>query len=363
MPTNSGPPRFLPAIFTLTFLITSSGTASPPRPEIPSQELTPQGRGDLTREFVLRWGNYVERTYGIPVRIWANRMIPTFAHADADNFREAMKRTAFESASAALSGRANRLSDAQVIRALSQPATNDASRRSEMMQKAIGSYSSDLTFTPLQPCRIVDTRVIGGSIGTGQSRSFNALTAPGGNFISQGGANNDCQALTSSEAAAVVINVTAVMPAASGYATVYPYGYSRPSTSSLNYTSGSIVNNTVVSRIPTPISSSDFTIYSFSASDYVVDIVGYYSPPLSTELVSDLPSETKTIAANSVGYINFPLCRNGYTKTGGYCYGASPFTLSAYLLSMAPNQCIFLNSSSRDETFVAMTQCAKVPGR
>ena len=355
--------RSAAVILSVAFIQYASAACMGTTCEVNTQSrLSPKERGVLTRAFVMKWGNYVQRTYNIPVATWADRMVPTFVHANSDNFRQALERKTFESASATLSGRGHRLSDAEATQALSRSFASNPAERGEKIQTAIGSYASDLTFTPLQPCRIVDTRVAGGAIGAGQSRSFNALTAPGGNFAAQGGAGNDCQALTSSEAAAVVINVTAVSPAAGGYATVYPYGYARPATSSLNYTTGAIVNNTVVSRIPTPINSKDFVVYSYAASDYVIDIVGYYSPPVSTDLVTSVYSAGKTIPANSEGDVPYPLCPDGYSRTGGYCNGAG-YTPNVYLKETGPFSCRYFNGSSRDEELNATIQCAKVPGR
>ena len=80
-----------------------------------SGPLTPSQRGAMARAYVLKWGGYVQQVYRVPVGVWANRMVPTFAYADADNFRNALKRTTYEGASAALSGVGSRLSDDQVI--------------------------------------------------------------------------------------------------------------------------------------------------------------------------------------------------------------------------------------------------------
>ena len=324
--------------------------------------LSPQERGEMAHAYVLKWGHYVQRTYGVPVSTWAQRMVPTFVHVNPDNFREAISRKTYESAAAALSGRGHRLTDQQAIDALRQRSTTNSSSNSEIAARALGSYTSDLTYTPLTPCRIVDTRVAGGPIGANQSRAFNALTAPGGNFTAQGGVGNDCQAVTSSEASAVVINVTSVAPSTSGYATVFPYGFTRPATSSLNYNAGGIVNNTVITRIPSPISSKDFTVYSFAASDYVVDIVGYFAPPVSTELATGVYSAEKLVPANSEGFINYPTCPTGFTRTGGYCGGGLGIP-NAYLKATGAFSCVYFNGSSQAETFFATTQCAKVPGR
>lgn len=80
------------------------------------------------------------------------------------------------------------------------------------------------------------------------------------------------------------MNVTVVTPSGGGYTTVYPYGASQPLAASINYTTGAIVNNTVIVRIPSPLTIKDFTVYTFAKADYVADIVGYFSPPEATTL-------------------------------------------------------------------------------
>ena len=58
--------------------------------------------------------------------------------------------------------------------------------------KALGDSTNDLVYTPINPCRIVDTRLgAGGFLGNNGARDWNTAR-PGGSFADQGGANNDC---------------------------------------------------------------------------------------------------------------------------------------------------------------------------
>jgi len=77
-------------------------------------------------------------------------------------------------------------------------------------------------------------------------------------------------------AESVVINVTAVSPTATGYATVWPSGQARPLASSLNYVPGLIVPNLVIAKLG---SSGKVSVYNHAGSThFVVDILGYLSP-------------------------------------------------------------------------------------
>lgn len=307
--------------------------------------LSPAQRGALAGDFVRKWGIYVERVYAMPVADWAMRMVPTFVHAQPDRFRQALVAPTFDAALADLDHGMPRSPGVGVNAA-----------------KLLGASGADLVFTPLTPCRIVDTRVAGGPIAAGQSRAFNASAAAGSGYAAQGGSVGDCGSLTSSLAGAVVLNVTSVGPSIAGYTTVYPYGESRPLTASVNYGAGDIVNNTVVTRIPSPPQNKDFSVYSLATSDYVIDIVGYYAAPVATALDTRLEQATKSIGAGSEGYIQVPLCATGYSKTAVYCSGAL-FLPNTYLKEAGPLYCVFFNGSSQAETFSAYTQCARVPGR
>lgn len=176
----------------------------------------------------------------------------------------------------------------------------------------LGALSNDLVFTPVAPCRIIDTRsTAAGTIPANSTRSFVAINSS--SFTGQGGSSTNCGTLGLS-ATAVAVNVTAVTPAAAGFATIYPYGTAQPLASSINYAAGAVVNNALTIQIPNPLSSFDFTIYSAAQSHYVADIVGYYAPPVATALqcqetantiVSDIPANGGT--ANAVA----PACPAG----------------------------------------------------
>ena len=74
--------------------------------------------------------------------------------------------------------------------------------------------------------------------------------------------------------AAVVLNVTAVHPGASGYLTVFPQGAAQPTASNVNYVAGAVVPN----RVIVPVSSSgEIEVYSLATTDVVIDVSGWFS--------------------------------------------------------------------------------------
>jgi hypothetical protein len=74
------------------------------------------------------------------------------------------------------------------------------------------------------------------------------------------------------EATAVVVNVTAVNPAGTGFLTAYPTGQSPPTASNLNVTAGGVVANLVEVGVGT---GGAISIYSSTRSDVVLDLQGF----------------------------------------------------------------------------------------
>ncbi|MGO9965146.1 MAG: hypothetical protein ACLPUG_17175 [Acidimicrobiales bacterium] len=128
------------------------------------------------------------------------------------------------------------------------------------------------SYIAVTPFRITDTRPNSGEPNAGKSLAANStlnvqVTRVGTAPVPAG-------------TAAVVLNVTAVDPAASGFLTVFPEGITMPTVSNLNFTPGVTVANLVT----VPLSSSGaVSIYNHAGStNVVVDVEGYYtSSPLA----------------------------------------------------------------------------------
>ncbi|MGN6152273.1 MAG: hypothetical protein ACTHOH_09735 [Lysobacteraceae bacterium] len=336
---------------------------TPAQAAAPSGPLTPAERGALTRAYVQKWGGYVQKVYRVPVGVWAQRMVPTFVHADADNFRKALARTTYEGASATLSGVGGRLSDADVIDTMARASLAPAGVRPQVLAKVLGSAAADLVYTPVTPCRILDTRVAGGTLAAGFTRDFNAVVGSGGNFSTQGGSATDCGVVSAGQAA-VVINLTAVTPNGAGFATAYPFGTTRPLASSVNYTAGAIVNNSIVVKLPTPLTTKDFTVYTFASSDFVADIVGYYSPPAATALeCSRQLGNFVSVPANTYGFGVSATCPTGYTATGLGIEAAANVVMADSSLNNSGGTVFTYNLGSTAQSTRAWVQCCRVPGR
>ena len=121
-------------------------------------------------------------------------------------------------------------------------------------------------FNAVTPVRILDTRTT--NTPSGQA----GRVASGASLDLQiTGANN-----IPAEATAVVMNVTAVLPTAAGYLTVWPKGVSKPLASNVNFVAGDVVPNLVTVGIGTSGQVSIF--HQGGTNDLIADVVGYYSP-------------------------------------------------------------------------------------
>jgi hypothetical protein len=322
---------------------------------------SPKERGQLTRQFVTKWGAYVQRIHGVPVGVWAERMVPNFVNSDAANFRKALTRDTFEGAMAELNGTGHRLGDEEIITSLASPGVSTDGSKPRIVARELGSLSNDLVYTPLQPCRIVDTRLTAaGTIAASATRSFIAITS--GNYSGQGGSATNC-GTSGLSATAFAMNVTAVGYAGTGHATVYPFGTALPTAASVNYNAGSFAtNNGVIARIPHPLSSFDFTVWTAQTSHYVIDIVGYFAPPVATALQCVETDNTNLpIAANGgTGNAVAPACAAGYTQTSTNCETTSWLMPIVFFQS---GTCSARNGDTSSQTLRASRTCCRVPGR
>jgi len=222
--------------------------------------------------------------------------------------------------------------------------------------------NADLVYTPVTPCRIVDTRSTAqGAIDPGTSRSFAAIASP--NYTAQGGSATDC-GTTGLEATVVMLVATAVTPTAPGSATFYPFNTSRPDSASLQFAAGAIVPNTLAVRIPNPRVTTDFTVFTTAQSHFVVDIVGYFAPPRATALQCTRQFGTfVNVPANTYGFGVSATCPVGYTATGLGIEAAANVVMADSAINESGGTVFTWNLGSTAQSTRAWIQCCRVPGR
>jgi hypothetical protein len=154
--------------------------------------------------------------------------------------------------------------------------------------KLLGDSQADLVYTPVTPCRIIDTRIAGGQIAEGTTRNFRVT---GSGFAGQGGVAGSC-GVPVGPATAAVINLVAVAPAGAGDLRVTPFGTALPTASIINYAAiaGLNIANGPVITICNPAvttCTSDFTIQAdVSATHLVADVQGFFQ---KADLVAAAP--------------------------------------------------------------------------
>jgi hypothetical protein len=135
------------------------------------------------------------------------------------------------------------------------------------------SETADVTaYTPVTPCRMVDTRLAGGTIPPGGIRSYSVRGA----VASQGGNSAGCPS-PKGEPRAVHVNVTAVPLSGIGYLTAYPYGSTAPLAILVDYKVG-VQNVANSGTVKTCFNcAKDINIKSnYGTAHVVIDVLGYY---------------------------------------------------------------------------------------
>ena len=145
---------------------------------------------------------------------------------------------------------------------------------------AIGASDAQLVYTPVAPCRIVDTRVAGGTIAAGAVREFRVT---GGNLSPQGGDPNGC-GVPVGPATSAIINFVAVNPAGAGNLRAWAYTtppVGPPGASVLNFAA---VGMNIANGIAVPICDPSETTCTYdlrvqadgSGTHLVADVVGFF---------------------------------------------------------------------------------------
>ena len=146
-----------------------------------------------------------------------------------------------------------------------------------------GAATSDLVYTPLTPCRIVDTRLPASAIlGPNSGRDFGVVSS---DYSAQGGQVGSCG--VPAGVSAVVVNVVSTGQSGLGHLKVAETGASLPSAAFLNYQPGVNTANAGIAKVASASSTQGLYIYSAnSASHAVVDITGYFTKPGSSQAVA-----------------------------------------------------------------------------
>lgn len=112
----------------------------------------------------------------------------------------------------------------------------------------------------MTPCRLYDSRTYYGKLAANSSITL----YPWGSYC-----------FPTSSARAVAVNVTVVAPTVDGYLTLYPFGMTRPLTSTTNFRKGKTrANNAIIALSP----DGQFVVYNGSSApiDFIIDSFAYF---------------------------------------------------------------------------------------
>ena len=173
--------------------------------------------------------------------------------------------------------------------------------------------ADSLSYTPVTPCRIADTRKAWGALSPGGIFSYNVWGA----VASQGGNPAECPS-PGGEPHAVHLSVAAVPVAGQGHLRLFPFNTPAPNASALSYKTGSNIANAITVKT-CYLCTKDVNIQSFGGTTHVViDVMGYYYsiPTLSEAIYSPITghwyqlndkrmewNEAKTFAESRGGYL------------------------------------------------------------
>jgi len=227
----------------------------------------------------------------------------------------------------------------------------------------LGDVADDLVYTPVAPCRIVDTRNAGGAIAANTSRAFDV---DGSTFVGQGGVNSSC-GIPFGVARAVAMTIHSVSPAALGSFLAWPVGGVQPVASVLNFSAGQVVANTTIVPV-LPGTGSDFWLRSTVASQAVVDVVGYFAAPVSTALQCTTVASAPVAAAVNVWTAVDAACPAGTSATGGgYDTPEGSLGYPGVWLTSLPNgngwRTWVDNQTNGPRHTLTYARCCRVPGR
>jgi hypothetical protein len=236
-------------------------------------------------------------------------------------------------------------------------------------------------FSPIVPCRIVDTRNVGGMIAAGTTRNFYFYASSASfDWSTQGGAagaaSSTCPGTINPNGgapSAAVVTVTVVSPSAAGNWIIWGGASPTPTISALNWNAGDIAaNTTIIQAGGRGGSGPGGTLKDFAvayngpsgSAHFIADVVGYLTENQASLSCASTPANSK--GATGMSTVDAPSCPSGTVLSGGNCSttGTSTNLLGHDANGSPPNfwSCTFY-SYVASGTISASSICCGVPGR
>lgn len=279
----------------------------------------------------------------------------------ADGWRQATMESLLTLNGDALEQVAARASSLDVLAAAASDAVEDPD--------LIGDPDADLTYTPISPCRFVDTRNYAAGKISG-TRGFDIVL----NGASYGGsAGCDPTALFGvgeNGFGALAMNITVVDTSTAGspgFAAAKPTA-AAPTTSILNWFTSSVatqVANAAIVTTDQTLLTDEFVIQTSGAVHVIVDIFGAFIRPEATPLeVFTIDGTTQAVAAGANQNLPAATCPAATTAVGG---GIDVSSFDIVMIESRPSAsngwaCAVRSIGGAGNANCTVT-CARVPGR
>ncbi len=180
--------------------------------------------------------------------------------------------------------------------------------------QASNTATSGQAFYPLTPCRIADTRSVGGS---GKTGVFGPPFLAAGSTRSFPIPASFCN--VPATAVAYSLNITVVPSGPMFYLTTWPTGETIPQVSTLNDLSGGIVANAAI--VPAG-NNGAINVFVSDATNVIIDINGYFAPPTAPQALAFYPAtpcriaDTRTVGGSGLtGAFGPPEMTAGSTRS------------------------------------------------
>lgn len=230
--------------------------------------------------------------------------------------------------------------------------------------KSLGDAADDVVYTPVTPCRLVETRGTfaavyqgGGPFAPNEIRSY---AVQGGNGVCL----TQLPAGLNPSAVQLQVFGIPISSSASGDIEILPQGSTFGSTATQVYV-GSLPFNTVSTTAKINLANNQIAVQvRGGGANLAMDVVGYFAPPVATALnCTTLVGGSTAVAVSADTTVAFPSCAAGFTRTGGTCSGTANIP-SGYLVETNATGCVFRNLSAvATYNATASSTCCRIPGR
>jgi hypothetical protein len=176
----------------------------------------------------------------------------------------------------------------------------------DAVPQALGDKGINLSFIPINPCRVLDTRIAAAEyLGARTSGSTTTISTNVTSRVALQGGNPAGCPLPAADAGAVAYNVTVVDYTGNAFVTVFPYSATRPNASTVNMGPGTapspLANSSIVQQCVNCGANTDISIYVEGAStNVIIDIVGYFDPPAAPYFAGSESNGTVTSGIGTV---------------------------------------------------------------